>query len=67
MSALVDKYATRDTETLPPDEVLRMPTISGARALGLESEVGSLDTPHLGPSLRSDRHLGGVVTTLGKD
>ena len=41
-AALLQKVV-RDTEALPARRVLRMATIDGARALGLDGEVGSLE------------------------
>lgn len=41
-AALLQK-ARRDPQTLPARAALRMATIDGARALGLESEIGSLE------------------------
>ncbi len=60
-AALLQKV-TRGTTALPAERVLRMATIDGARALGLEKEIGSLEAgkraditvldlgrPHLAP------------------
>ena len=41
-AALLQK-ALHGPEVLPANRVLRMATIDGARALGLESEIGSLE------------------------
>jgi 5-methylthioadenosine/S-adenosylhomocysteine deaminase len=62
LAALLQKWLRRDAEALPAREVLRMATIRGARALGLEAEIGSLEVgkradvimidaaqPHLAP------------------
>ncbi|HSD60251.1 MAG TPA: TRZ/ATZ family hydrolase [Burkholderiales bacterium] len=42
LAALIAKVATRRADTLPAHQVLEMATLNGARALGWESEIGSL-------------------------
>lgn len=62
LAALLQKWERRDPEALPAREVLRMATIRGAKALGLDAEIGSLEVgkradvividaaqPHLAP------------------
>jgi 5-methylthioadenosine/S-adenosylhomocysteine deaminase len=62
MAALLQKWLRRDAEALPARQVLRMATIQGAKALGLDAEIGSLEVgkqadvvivdaaqPHLAP------------------
>jgi 5-methylthioadenosine/S-adenosylhomocysteine deaminase len=62
LAALLQKWRERDAEALPAREVLRMATIRGARALGLDALIGSLEVgkradvvivdaaqPHLAP------------------
>jgi cytosine/adenosine deaminase-related metal-dependent hydrolase len=41
--ALVHRGVARDPTVLAPDEVLEMATIAGARALGLDGRIGSLE------------------------
>jgi 5-methylthioadenosine/S-adenosylhomocysteine deaminase len=43
MTALLNKVSTLDPTSTTAERVLEMATIDGARALGLESEVGSLE------------------------
>ncbi len=42
MAALLGKGIARDATALPAHRVLRMATLNGARALGLDAEIGSL-------------------------
>src|SRR5256884_5202246 len=44
LAALVPKDAHLDPGVMPPERVLEMATIHGARTLGLEAEIGSLRT-----------------------
>ncbi|HET8698471.1 MAG TPA: amidohydrolase, partial [Gammaproteobacteria bacterium] len=62
LAALLQKWLRRDAEALPARDVLRMATIRGAQALGLDAQIGSLEVgkqadvividaaqPHLAP------------------
>jgi 5-methylthioadenosine/S-adenosylhomocysteine deaminase len=42
-AALLGKGVARDATALPAQRVLRMATLNGARALGLDTEIGSLE------------------------
>jgi cytosine/adenosine deaminase-related metal-dependent hydrolase len=44
LAALVHKAVAHDPLIVPAESVLEMATINGARALGLEHEIGSLET-----------------------
>jgi 5-methylthioadenosine/S-adenosylhomocysteine deaminase len=43
-AALLHKVKTRDPQAVPASAALEMATINGARALGLESRIGSLES-----------------------
>ncbi|QSP95353.1 amidohydrolase [Marinobacter salinisoli] len=42
-ASLIQKASRLDATALPADQILRMATINGARALGIDREVGSLE------------------------
>jgi len=42
-ASLIQKATRLDATALPADQILRMATINGARALGLDQEIGSLE------------------------
>ncbi|PCM44661.1 amidohydrolase family protein [Marinobacter sp. ANT_B65] len=42
-ASLIQKATRLDATTMPADQILRMATINGARALGLDQEIGSLE------------------------
>src|SRR5688572_32810341 len=49
LAALLHKLTTGDPRTLPASTALRMATIDGARVLGMDREIGSLE-----PGKRAD-------------
>ncbi len=42
LSAILSKGSTYDTTTIPAHTAIKLATINGARAIGMESEIGSL-------------------------
>jgi len=77
-TAKLHKVSTLDPTVLGADQVLKMATIDGAKALGLGAEVGSIeigkradlvvvdtDAPHLMPMYRAVSHL--VYAARGSD
>jgi 5-methylthioadenosine/S-adenosylhomocysteine deaminase len=48
-AALLHKLVTKDPRTLPASEVLAMATIEGAKAIGMDAQIGSLE-----PGKRAD-------------
>jgi 5-methylthioadenosine/S-adenosylhomocysteine deaminase len=44
LAALVAKVADNDARTLPAHAALRMATLAGAKALGLDAEIGSIES-----------------------
>lgn len=69
-AALLQKVSTMDSTALPSFKVFEMATISGAKALGLQSEIGTIEagkkadlvlldmkTPHLTPFRHPVSHL----------
>ena len=47
MSALLAKAVNEDATSIPAAQALEMATISGARALGLENQIGSIEVGKL--------------------
>ncbi len=77
-AALLNKVDKRDPTVLPAREAIEMATINGAKALGLEEEIGSieegkradiitldLDKPHLTPRFDVESHI--VYSSNGGD
>jgi 5-methylthioadenosine/S-adenosylhomocysteine deaminase len=75
MAALLQRLQSKDASALPCGRALRLATIDGARCLGLEADVGSLEVgkkadvilvdleqPHLWPLLSGDQ--GNVIAQL---
>jgi len=70
IAALLHKVSSNDPQAVPAEAALEMATIGGARALGLESEIGSIEVgkkadiilvdlrkPHLTPLTHPVSHL----------
>jgi 5-methylthioadenosine/S-adenosylhomocysteine deaminase len=53
-AALLAKLATRDATSLPAAQALSMATICGARAMGMEDRIGSLETGKLADLIAVD-------------
>lgn len=77
-AALLNKVGKRDPTVVPAQEAIEMATINGAKALGLEEEIGSieegkkadiitldLDKPHLTPLFDVESHI--VYSSNGAD
>jgi cytosine/adenosine deaminase-related metal-dependent hydrolase len=78
LAAVVHKARLLDPLVLPAEEALEMATIRGARALGMEGDIGSLEAgkkadlilvdsnrPHLTPMTNPVSHL--VYAACGED
>jgi len=59
-AALLAKAVAKDASAVPAEQVLRMATINGAKALGLEQEIGSLETGKAADLIAVD--LSGIET-----
>ena len=57
-AAILAKAVANNASALPAEEVLRMATINGAKALGLDSEIGSLEVGKSADIVAID--LGGI-------
>ncbi len=78
LAALLNKAVKKDPTVVPARKALEMATINGAKALGLEDEIGSLEAgkkadiilidlekPHLTPLFNIESHL--VYSCNGSD
>jgi len=59
-AALLAKAVANDASAVPAEDVLRMATINGAKALGLEQEIGSLEVGKAADLIAVD--LSGIET-----
>lgn len=56
LAALVNKAVNRDTMSIPALEAVRMATVNGAKALGLENTIGSIEEGKKADIILIDTH-----------